>query len=122
MDEILLRWSTRYSKLFKDYPEFREVSSRSLLTVYVGRNEQKLQQMITAALVCDDPSIYDERNIMSYSLEICNTPTAHNFLSNSPVSYGLMTIDSLRRFASNSHQSPLYKATVERLEQIYFTL
>lgn len=122
MKEYLVRWRERYAKILKDYPELKEASNFSRICSYAGTDEQTLQQMITAALVCDDPYTYDERNIMDYNLAICDTPSKHNFLSNSPVSYGMMVIDSLRRFVSNPCKSPIYKTTVERLEQIYFTL
>lgn len=122
MKEYLARWRERYAKVLRDYPELKEASNLSRIYAYAGQDEKKLQQMITAALICDDPYCYSERNVMDYSLAICNTPSEHNFISNSPVSYGLMVIDNLRLSASNSRRSPIYKVAVERLEQIYFTL
>lgn len=122
MEDYSVRWRERYAKVLKDYPELKEASNLSRIYVYAGQDEKKLQQMITAALICDDPYCYSERDIMDYSLAICNTPSEHNFISNSPVSYGLMVIDDLRRSASNPCRSPFYKTVVGRLEQIYFTL
>lgn len=123
MKEYLVRWRERYTKVLKDYPELREVSNLFAISACAGRDEQKLQQKITAALICDDPYCYDKRNVMNYNLEDCDTPSKHNFHSNSPVSYELMVIfNSLRHFASNPRQSFFYATAVERLEQIYFTL
>ncbi len=119
MKEYLTRWRERYAKILRDYPELQEVSNLSSLSTYAApsfRNEQKLQQRITAALICDNPSIYDERNVMEYNLEICNTPTDHNYYFNSPISFELRCLLKSRRFTS------LYKMAVENLEKIYFTL
>ena len=119
MKEYLTRWCERYAKILKDYPEIQEVSNLSLISTDAApsfRNEQKLQQRITAALICDNPSIYDERNVMAYNLEVCNTPTDRNYYSNSPVSFELMCLLRSR------YSTPLYRRAVENLEQIYFTL
>ena len=118
MKEYLTKWRERYAKVLRDYPELKEASNLSLLLhtwTILNKDEQKLQQRITAALICDNPYTYDDRNIMEYNLEICNTPTDHNYYSNSPVSFELML---LLKYSS----TPLYEMAVERLEQIYFTL
>lgn len=115
MKEYLTRWRERYAKVLRDYPELQEASNLSLISTSF-RNEQKLQQKITAALICDNPYVYDERNVMVYQLEVCNTPSDHTYYSNSPISWGLGLM--FRHLDSAS----LYKMTVERLEQIYFTL
>lgn len=118
MENCLVRWRRRYAKVLRDYPELKEASNISIIDSHAGINEQKLQQAITAALICDNPYTYDERNVMSYSLEACDTPSKHNFHSNSQISYGLMVM-----FVSLRHSyTPFYRAAVERLEQIYFTL
>lgn len=119
MEDYLTRWRERYAKVLRDYPEFQEVSNLSAINVLAApsyRSEQKLQQRITAALICDNPYTYDSRNIAEYNLEICNTPTDHNYYSDSPVSFELMFL------LKNRCSTPLYKIAVEILEQIYFTL
>ena len=119
MKEYLTRWRERYAKVLRDYPELQEASNLSTISAYAApsfRNEQKLQQRITAALICDNPSTYDERNVMEYNLEVCNTPTDHNYHSNSPVSFELMFL------LKNRCSTTIYKMDVEILEQIYFTL
>lgn len=118
MKEYLTRWRERYAKVLKDYPELKESSNLSTISTYAAssRYEQKLQQKITAALICDNPYTYDSRNIAEYNLEICNTPTDRNYYSNSPVSFELMLL------LKNRCSTPIYKMAVESLEQIYFTL
>ena len=122
MKEYSMRWCKRYTKVLRDYPELKEASNIGLINAYAveaSRScwyEQKLQQAITAALICDNPYTYDERNVMEYQLEICDTPTSKNCYSNSPVSWELgftfIYLDS----------APIYEIAVEHLEQIYFTL
>ena len=116
MKEYLVRGCERYAKVLRDYPELQEASNLSAICAYAYRNEQKLQQRITAALICDNPYNYDDRNIMEYSLEICNTPTDRNYYTNSPVSF------ELGFMFKHLHNEAVYKIAVERLEQIYFTL
>lgn len=118
MNDDFLRWSIRYSKALRDYPELKEASNLSMIKACAvsSRYEQKLQQIITAALICDNPYTYDGRNIMDYNLETCNTPTDRNYYPDSLVSYELMFL-----FKSRCH-TPLYRIAVERLERIYFTL
>ena len=114
MSYLLENKRKRYAKVLNDYPELKETSNLLGIDAYAGSDEQKLQQVITAALICDDPSTYNERNVMRYLLETCNTPTDHNYHSDSPVSFRLM------RLLKNRYSTPLYKIEVEDLEQIYF--
>lgn len=122
MNDHLENGRKRYAKVLSDYPELKEASNIGLIDTYAvgtGRNyrlEQNLQQVITAALICDNPYAYDKRNVMEYQLEICDTPTSKNFYPNSPISWELETMFRYLNSAS------LYKIAVERLEQIYFTL
>lgn len=119
MKEYLVSWRERYAKVLKDYPEFQEVSNLSAISIFAApsyRNEQRLQQIITAALICDNPYTYDSRNVMEYCLETCNTPSDRNYYSDSPISY------ELKLLFRNRCSTPLYKIAVESLEQIYFTL
>lgn len=119
MKKYLTRWRERYAKVLRDYPELKEASNLSTISTYAYssyRNEQKLQQMITAALICDNPYIYDDRNIMEYHLEVCNTPTDRVFYTNSPISWEL---GSMFKYMYNE---AVYKIAVKKLEQIYFTL
>ena len=117
-----LEWRKRYAKVLNDYPELKEASNLSTINAYtigkigIRRKEQKLQQLITAALICDNPYAYDERNVMEYRLEICDTPTSKNFYSNSPISYEL---GFMFRYPDSAS---VYKIAVENLEKIYFTL
>ena len=116
MNILLENGRKRYAKVLSDYPELKEASNLSVINAYTGMTEQKLQQVITAALICDNPCIYDERNVMEYNLKICNTPTDKNFYSESPISLELGFM--LRYLSSTS----IYEIAVESLEQIYFTL
>lgn len=118
MKEYLARWRERYAKVLRDYPELKEAANLPAISAYAAsdRNEQKLQQRITAALICDNPYTFDSRNIAEYNLEICNTPTDRNYYSNSPVSFELMLL------LKNRCSTCIYKIAVESLEQIYFTL
>lgn len=122
MNNYLENGRKRYAKVLSDYPELKEASNIELIdTRAVGASisccgEQKLQQAITAALICDNPYTYDERNVMEYRLDICNTPTSKTFYSNSPISWEL---GFMFRYLD---VAPCYKIVVERLERIYFTL
>lgn len=119
MKEYLASWRERYAKVLRDYPELKEASNLSAISTFAApsyRNEQKLQQKITAALICDNPYTYDGRNIMEYHLEVCNTPTDRTFYTNSPISWEL---GFMFRYL---HNEALCKIAVEHLEQIYFTL
>lgn len=118
MSEYLARWRERYAKVLRDYPELKEASNLSAISsaCVPSSREQKLQQRITAAIICDNPYTYDERNIMKYHLEVCNTPTDRTFYTNSPISWEL---GFMFRYL---HNEAICKIAVEHLEQIYFTL
>lgn len=118
MKEYLASWRERYAKVLRDYPELKEAANLSMISTCSTSNryEQKLQQRITAALICDNPYTYDDRNIMEYHLEICNTPTDRTFYTNSPISWEL---GFMLRYL---HNEAMYRIAVEHLEQIYFTL
>lgn len=118
MKEYLASWRERYAKVLRDYPELQEASNLSIISTCStsSRYEQRLQQRITAALICDNPYTYDDRNIMEYHLEVCNTPTDRTFYTNSPISWEL---GFMFRYL---HNVAIYKIVVEHLEQIYFTL
>jgi hypothetical protein len=118
MKDYLARWHERYAKVLRDYPELKEASNLSAISAYAAsdRNEQKLQQEITAALICDNPYTYEGRNIMEYNLETCNTPTDRTFYTDSSISWELGFMFRYLRIET------IYRIEVERLEQIYFTL
>lgn len=116
MKKYLTGWRERYAKVLKDYPELKETSNLSAISSACVSSEQKLQQRITAALICDNPYTYDSRNIAEYNLEICNTPSDKVYYSDSSISFNMRYLFRNRCFA------PLYKIMVEQLEQIYFTL
>lgn len=119
MKEHPKRWRERYAKVLKGCPELKEASNLFLLFhtwTILNKDEQKLQQRITAALICDNPYTYDKRNIMEYRLEVCNTPTDRVCYTDPPISWwrGFML-----RYSRNE---TLYGLAVKCLEQIYFTL
>lgn len=117
MQNYITSWRKRYAKVLRDYPELKEASSKFVLTAEAASaNEQNLQQAITAALICDNSNTYAQRNVMYYSLDNCNTPTDHNYYSNSPIGWALLSMFKWL-------DSPtLFRIAVEGMEQIYFTL